>query len=55
MSDMKYDAIVRQDIEVGERVAIPDDRIPDDAKSGDGCKESSWLLYGERCPDGRRN
>lgn len=32
MSDMKYDAIVRQGIEVGERVAIPDDRIPDDAK-----------------------
>ena len=32
MSDMKYDAIVRQGIEIGERVAIPDDRIPDDAK-----------------------
>ncbi len=32
MSDMKYDSIVRQGIEVGERVAIPDDRIPDDAK-----------------------
>ncbi|MGI9449408.1 MAG: GTP cyclohydrolase II [Geminicoccaceae bacterium] len=32
MSDMKYDAIIRQGIEVGERVAIPDDCIPDDAK-----------------------
>ncbi len=32
MSDMKYDAIVRQGIDVGERVAIPDERIPDDAK-----------------------
>lgn len=32
MSDMKYDAIVRQGIKVGERVAIPDERIPDDAK-----------------------
>ena len=32
MSDMKYDAITRQGIEVGERVAIPDERIPDDAK-----------------------
>jgi len=32
MSDMKYDAIVRQGITVGERVAIPDERIPDDAK-----------------------
>ena len=32
MSDMKYGAIIRQGIEVGERVAIPDDRIPKDAK-----------------------
>ena len=32
MSDMKYDAMVRQGIEIGDRVAIPDDRIPDDAK-----------------------
>ena len=32
MSDMKYDAMIRQGIEIGERVAIPDDRIPDDAK-----------------------
>ncbi len=32
MSDMKYEAMVRQGIEIGERVAIPDDRIPDDAK-----------------------
>jgi len=32
MSDMKYDAMVRQGIEIGERVAIPDDRIPEDAQ-----------------------
>jgi len=32
MSDLKYDAIVRQGIEVGVRVAIPDACIPDDAK-----------------------
>ncbi len=32
MSDMKYDAMVRQGIEIGERVAIPEKRIPDDAK-----------------------
>ena len=31
MSDMKYNAITRQGIAVGERVAIPDERIPDDA------------------------
>ena len=32
MSNMKYDAIVNSGIEVGERVSIPDDLIPDDAK-----------------------
>lgn len=31
MSNMKYDAIVEQGIEVGERVPIPPDRIPPDA------------------------
>jgi hypothetical protein len=31
MSNMKYDAIVGQGIEVGERVAIPDGRVPGDA------------------------
>ncbi|MGA1153516.1 MAG: hypothetical protein ACO3YP_11975, partial [bacterium] len=32
MSNMKYDAIVSQGITVGERLAIPDEQIPDDAK-----------------------
>lgn len=32
MSDMKYDAIVGSGIEVGERVQIPDDMVPDDAQ-----------------------
>jgi GTP cyclohydrolase II len=32
MSDMKYDALVRQGIQIDERVAIPDDRIPADAR-----------------------
>ena len=32
MSDMKYDAIVESGIEVINRVAIPDDRIPGDAR-----------------------
>ena len=31
MSDMKYNAITRSGIQVGERVSIPDDRIPPDA------------------------
>jgi GTP cyclohydrolase II len=32
MSDMKYDALVRQGIQIDERVAIPEDRIPADAR-----------------------
>jgi GTP cyclohydrolase II len=32
MSNMKYDAITGSGIEVGERVNIPDDLIPDDAR-----------------------
>ncbi len=32
MSNMKYDAITRAGIEVGARMAIPDELIPDDAK-----------------------
>ncbi len=32
MSNLKYDAITRAGIEVGTRVAIPDELIPDDAK-----------------------
>ena len=32
MSDMKHDALVRQGIEIGERVAIPDELIPADAQ-----------------------
>lgn len=31
MSNMKHEAITRQGIEIGERVAIPDELIPDDA------------------------
>ena len=32
MSNMKYDAIVKSGIAIGERVAIPDNLVPDDAK-----------------------
>jgi len=32
MSNMKYDAIVGSGIEIGERVPIPDELVPDDAK-----------------------
>ena len=32
MSDMKYDAIVNSGIEVSQRVSIPDELVPDDAR-----------------------
>jgi hypothetical protein len=32
MSNMKHDAIVKSGIEIGERVPIPDELVPDDAK-----------------------
>jgi GTP cyclohydrolase II len=32
MSNVKYDAMVRQGIEIVERVPLPADRIPDDAR-----------------------
>ena len=32
MSDMKHDAIVRQGIEIVERVPLPDGLIPEDAQ-----------------------
>ena len=32
MSDMKYDALVEQGVEIVERVAIPDDLVPADAQ-----------------------
>jgi hypothetical protein len=41
MSDMKYNAMIRQGIEIGERVAIPDDRIPDDAKGEMDAKKAA--------------
>ena len=32
MSNMKYDALVEQGIEIVERISLPKDRIPADAK-----------------------
>lgn len=41
MSDMKYDAMVRQSLQIGERVAIPGDRIPGDAKAEMAAKKAA--------------
>lgn len=49
MSDMKYDAMIRQGIKIGERVAIPDDRIPDDAKVEMDAKKAAGY-YTESVP-----
>ncbi|MGI9420839.1 MAG: GTP cyclohydrolase II [Geminicoccaceae bacterium] len=49
MSDMKYDSIMRQGIDVGERVAIPDERIPDDAKVEMDAKKAAGY-YTETVP-----
>jgi GTP cyclohydrolase II len=49
MSNMKYDAIVRAGIEVGERVRIPDDRIPADAR----VEIEAKVAAGYFTPDGK--
>jgi GTP cyclohydrolase II len=48
MSNMKYDAIVRAGIEVGERVRIPDDLIPADAR----VEMDAKMAAGYFTPDG---
>lgn len=49
MSNMKYDAIVRGGIEVGERVRIPDDLIPADAR----VEMDAKMAAGYFTPDGK--
>ncbi|HEX7942833.1 MAG TPA: hypothetical protein VF488_13565, partial [Gemmatimonadaceae bacterium] len=49
MSNMKYDAIVRAGIEVGERVRIPDELIPADARVEIDAK----MAAGYFTPDGK--
>ena len=52
MSNMKYDAIIGGGIEVGERVAIPDDLIPADARvEMDAKKAAGYFTDGDsaRC------
>ena len=49
MSNMKYDAIVRNGIEVGERVRIPDELIPADAR----VEMDAKMAAGYFTPDGK--
>ena len=50
MSNMKYDAIVRLGIEIGERVSIPDELIPEDARVEMEAKKAAGYFTGETAP-----
>ncbi|WP_051378936.1 GTP cyclohydrolase II [Derxia gummosa] len=52
MSNMKFDAMVESGIEIGERVPIPDDLIPADAKVEIEAKMAAGYFTDGRVPDG---
>jgi GTP cyclohydrolase II len=51
MSNMKYDAIVGSGIDIGERVPIPDNLVPDDAKVEIEAKKAAGYYAPDRVPD----
>jgi GTP cyclohydrolase II len=51
MSNMKYDAIVESGIDIGERVPIPDDLVPDDAKVEIEAKKAAGYYAPDRAAD----
>src|SRR5262249_28112762 len=51
MSDMKYNAITRSGIQVVERVSIPDDRIPKDARVEMEAKKAAGYFTPGEVPD----
>ncbi len=53
MSDMKYDAIVKSGIHILERVPIPDELIPDDAKVEMEAKKAAGYYTPERAKSKR--
>ena len=50
MSDMKYDALVGQGIEVVERVALPDELVPADAHVEIAAKKAAGYFSPEPPP-----
>ena len=48
MSDMKYDALVGQGIEIVERVPIPDELVPADAQVEMEAKKAAGYFTPER-------
>ena len=53
MSDMKYDALVGQGIEIVERVSLPDHLVPERRPGRDCSKEGGRLLHGRSGEAGR--
>ena len=51
MSDMKFEPIVQAGIEVVERVAIPDERIPADARVEMDAKKAAGYFTADAVPD----
>ncbi len=51
MSDTKYYAITRQGIEIGERVALPDDLVPADAQVEIAAKTAAGYFTDGDVPD----
>ncbi len=51
MSNMKYEALTRQGIDIGERVAIPDGLIPPDAEVEMTAKKAAGYFSEEPKPD----
>jgi GTP cyclohydrolase II len=51
MSNLKYDALVRQGIEIVERVPIPDALIPEDARVEMEAKKAAGYFTEEPAPD----
>ena len=51
MSDMKFEPIVQAGIRVVERVAIPDERIPADARVEMDAKKAAGYFTADAVPD----
>jgi hypothetical protein len=52
MSNMKHDAVTRAGIEIIERVPIPDELIPDDARVEMDAKMAAGYYTEGEVPDG---
>ena len=55
MSDLKHGALVEQGIEVVERVPIPNDLIPHDARVEMDAKKAAGYFYNDASPPDKLN